>query len=189
MRASAPVILPFPMPDPVPDNRPLFFPENSRSSATISKKSTGHPLLQKNWSPPAPHVPLCKKIDRTDRFQNRSGRPLFFHCHTPCFPWSSGEAGWSVRSFLKMAGPIDSGIGRGDRLCSGIKGNPPPPTSRSAKKWAGAIVSGIDRTDRFRNGSGRLVTHAGISLFRNAVWWEHSAQSTAGNTRNSRISR
>ena len=59
-------------------SRPGIFP----------KRSTPPPYLQKNWSPPTPHRTVRKKIDRSDRFQNRSGRPLLFQYYNVCFHWN-----------------------------------------------------------------------------------------------------
>ena len=69
-------------------SRPGIFP----------KRSTPPPYLQKNWSPPTPHRPVRKKIDRSDRFQNRSGRPLLFQYYNVCFHWNFRRDG--------MVGPI-----------------------------------------------------------------------------------
>ena len=53
----------------------------------ISKKDRHHPRPPKKSVTPHPHFPLRKKIDRSDRFQNRAGRSLLFQCHNMRFHW------------------------------------------------------------------------------------------------------
>ena len=107
-----------------PHDIPATQSGNPPGTQPFRKKT--RPPFQKNRSPPSPHVLLRKKIDRTDRFQNRSGRPLLFQSRNMRFHWMFRRGG--------VIGPIVSEISRTYRSYSRIKGSPLPPTCCSAKK-------------------------------------------------------
>jgi hypothetical protein len=63
--------------------------KNPVHDPAISKKDRPRPLSSKKIGhPPSPCFTLRKKTGRTDRFQNRSGRPHLFQCPNIRFHWS-----------------------------------------------------------------------------------------------------
>ncbi len=64
-----------------------FQEKSGPRSGNFQKRSTPPPTSKKIGRPPTPTSRSEKKIDRSDRFQNRAGRSLLFQCHNMRFHW------------------------------------------------------------------------------------------------------
>jgi hypothetical protein len=106
------------------------------------------PRPPKKWWLPSLCLPLSRKKDRPDHFQNWSGRPLLFQYRDMRFHWSfrrerviapTVPADRSVQPFSEMVGvTMDP---RGSEV------PPTPPIMQSAKKLVGPIIFKKDPPD------------------------------------------
>jgi len=122
---------------------PVFFKKDHIATRQFRKKTrVVTPTSKKIGNPPPPYLPHRKKIDRTDQFQNRSGRPPLFQFFWPAFPLEfQTRMGGRLDRTHELVGPTDPIHGSGrpviyvdlrhplpPRLTFSEPGAPPPTT-------------------------------------------------------------